>query len=199
MANGKETQMQDLPNSCLGFKNEQGIRRIKVPGSSEFDVLCDSKTAGPGWTVVLRNLGDENFNRNWTDYEFGFGFLEASFFRGLEVLNMMTQSQPHELYMVVYFKDDSSFSNYFDNIVVGGESEGYRLTSIGNPKSEDLLFIKRQVNAKFSTYDRNNAKTEINYAAQKQAGWWFSRGSQLSLTSWPPNAKQILMLIRPKM
>ncbi|XP_039501449.1 fibrinogen-like protein 1 [Drosophila santomea] len=200
MANEKETQMQDFPSSCLGFEDEQGIRQIKVPGEpTEFKVLCDSKIAGPGWTVVLRNLGDENFNRNWTEYENGFGYLDSTFFRGLAVLHVLTQSQPHELYMVVYSKDGSEFSNHFDNILVGGESEGYRLKSIGNPKTENFIFIKNQVNAKFSTYDRNNAKTEINYAAQKQSGWWYSTGSQLRLTGWDPNAKQILMLIRPKM
>jgi len=44
--------------------------------------------------------------------------------------------------------------------------------SIGKPKSDELLFIKSQVRAKFTTCDRNNAGTKTIYAVMKKAGWW---------------------------
>ncbi|XP_033154690.1 angiopoietin-1-like [Drosophila mauritiana] len=211
IANEKENQLRsywtqnngskekvDLPSSCLDYDYEKGLRRIKVPGAESFEVLCHSEIAGPGWTLVLRNLGNANFNRNWTEYKYGFGVWGSSFFRGLEVLHLMTRSQPHELYVVANLKDETTLSNHFDEIDVGGEPEGYRLKSIGKPKSKELLFMKSQVNAKFTTYDRNNAGTKTNYAVMNNAGWWYSKKNQLSFTNSPDDVEEILMLIRPK-
>ncbi|XP_026834735.1 fibrinogen-like protein A [Drosophila erecta] len=191
---------QDLPSNCLGFENGEGIRQIKVPGAKKFYVMCDSKTAGPGWTVVLRNLGNENFNRNWTSYKNGFGSMDSSFFVGLSRLHLMTQSQPHELFIAIYFKHPlhSQFTNSFDNFIVGGASQGYRLESIGNPTSSHFPFIQSQVKAKFTTFDSNNAGTKINYA-RGTAGWWFTAGNKQSLTQWQIGYEKTLMLIRPKM
>ena len=42
---------------------------------------CDMTTAGGGWIVIQRNKKDSlvNFNKNWTDYEKGFGDLNTEF------------------------------------------------------------------------------------------------------------------------
>lgn len=71
-----------------------------VPGIKHIAIPCDSTLAGFGWTVIQRRLdGTENFNRNWTDYCTGFGDLRKEFFFGLQQLHLITNSQPHELYI----------------------------------------------------------------------------------------------------
>ena len=48
-------------------------------------VYCDMITDGGGWIVIQRNKKDSqlNFNKNWTDYEEGFGDLNKEFWYGL--------------------------------------------------------------------------------------------------------------------
>ena len=49
------------------------------------NVYCDMITDGGGWIVIQRNKKDSlvNFNRNWADYEKGFGNLTTEFWYGL--------------------------------------------------------------------------------------------------------------------
>ncbi|XP_041674586.1 angiopoietin-related protein 6-like [Drosophila eugracilis] len=185
-----------LPTSCMDIPNAQGVKRIKVPGAKSFEVLCDSEILGHGWTLILHNQGGENFNRNWTEYKNGFG--EVSFFWGLEALYLMTRSQPHELFITAGFEDNSTISNHFDNFIIGGESDGYRLKSVGKPSNDGLLFIKAQVNSKFSTFDRNNVGTETNLAVKNKGGWWFSEDSDLCLTYSQPKNEWYVMMVRAK-
>ena len=49
---------------------------------------CDMTTDGGGWIVIQRNKKDSlvDFNKNWTDYETGFGDLNTEFWYGLETI-----------------------------------------------------------------------------------------------------------------
>ena len=67
------------------------LRKGKFPGSD--NAYCDMTTDGGGWNVIQRNRKGSlmNFNRNWTDYEKGFGDLNTDFWYGLEEINCLTQ------------------------------------------------------------------------------------------------------------
>ena len=54
---------------------------------------CDMTTDGGGWIVIQRNKKDSllNFNKNWVDYEKGFGNLTTEFWYGLAAMHCLTQ------------------------------------------------------------------------------------------------------------
>ena len=60
---------------------------------------CDVSSDGGGWTVILRRVvgGTEDFNREWEDYEDGFGDLSGEFWYGLENIHCLTTREDMEL------------------------------------------------------------------------------------------------------
>ena len=52
-----------------------------------------------GWNVIQRNKKDSptSFNRNWAQYDEGFGELEAEFWHGLKAISCLTQSGRWEM------------------------------------------------------------------------------------------------------
>ena len=66
-------------------KRISGVYTINPDNVGAFDVYCDQKTAGGGWTVFQKRLdGSVDFYRGWDDYKQGFGNLNGEFWLGLE-------------------------------------------------------------------------------------------------------------------
>ena len=64
-------------------KQISGVYKIDPDGLGEFEVFCDHKTAGGGWTVFQkRRDGSVDFYRGWADYKRGFGNLNGEFWLG---------------------------------------------------------------------------------------------------------------------
>ena len=61
--------------------------------------FCDMSTTDGGWIVVQRNRVNSNvdFNRNFTDYEQGFGDLDDDLWNGLEGIHCLTQTGVWEI------------------------------------------------------------------------------------------------------
>ena len=81
-------------------KTVSGVYTINPDGSSDgaFDVYCDQKTSGGGWTVFQKRLdGSVNFYRGWNDYKKGFGNLYGEFWLGLDKINRLTSSDRYKL------------------------------------------------------------------------------------------------------
>ncbi|ALC39836.1 maker532 [Drosophila busckii] len=115
---------------CVPYGND--IQTIRVPGAEAFQVSCDSKFAGNGWTVIQRKVdGSVNFTRTWDEYKNGFGDLRANFWLGLEKLHLMTKFRPHELYIQLEdFKNETRYARY-TNFTIGSEAQYYELISSG--------------------------------------------------------------------
>ena len=56
-------------------------------------VYCNMTTDGGGWIVLQRNRIDSqlSFNKNWREYQEGFGDLKIDFWAGLEFMHILTQ------------------------------------------------------------------------------------------------------------
>ena len=68
-----------------------GVYKIDPDGLGEFEVFCDQKTAGGGWTVFQkRSSGAVDFFRPWDDYKRGFGNLNGEFWLGLDKIHRLT-------------------------------------------------------------------------------------------------------------
>ncbi|XP_061388786.1 ficolin-2-like [Musca vetustissima] len=175
------------------------------------------------WTTILRRQdGSVDFNRNWNHYKNGFGNPDADFFIGLEMLHRLTsKGRPQELLVVlVDYENVTRFARY-DKFRIGSEAEKYAITELGTYSGDagDGMGVHR--GKKFTTFDQDNNAGNIRDCPQTfKGGWWFHdpcysghlhgpyRTKENSRTwgvSWDPwrkwnvSLKYAAMMIRDKM
>ncbi|XP_036852913.1 fibrinogen-like protein 1 isoform X2 [Manis javanica] len=171
-----------------GYKRS-GFYKIKpLQSPMEFSVYCDMSDGG-GWTVIQRRSdGSENFNRNWNDYENGFGnFVQKNgeYWLGNKNLHLLTAQGDYTLKIdLADFEKNSRYAQY-KNFKVGDEKNSYELnigeysgtagdSLAGNFHPEVQWWASHQ-RMKFSTWDRDNDNYEGNCAKEDRSGWWFNR------------------------
>ena len=201
-------------NSCCdltGFplsKAPSAVYQINCKCGGHFttaDVYCDMSTDCGGWTIIQRNKisSQVDFNRNWTDYEAGFGNLTTEFWYGLSAIHCLTQRGQWEM-RVDYQKNDKTLSYlHYNQFSVGSASEEYPLTVGGFTGVGTDWFAARPHNGmKFSTPDNDNDKWRNNCAATYKSGWWHNDCHYININQQPPNVGgDVLfseMKIRPK-
>ena len=173
-------------------------------------VYCDMTTDNGGWIVIQRNKKDSsvNFNnKNWVDYEKGFGNLTTEFWYGLTAMHCLTQRGQWEM-RVDYQKNDKTWSYlHYNQFSVGSASEEYPLTVGGFTGVGSNLFSyyrsQKHNGMKFSTTDNDNDKYNGNCAITFKSGWWYHDGCyHININKQPPNVDTDVlfseMKIRPK-
>ena len=102
--------------------------RINPDGLGDFEVYCDHKTAGGGWTVFQkRRDGSIDFFRAWDDYKRGFGSLNGEFWLGLDRIHRLTGSSSNKLRVDLEdIHGKTAFAEY-SPFSVASETAKYRL------------------------------------------------------------------------
>ena len=105
------------------------------------DVYCDMTTDGGGWIVIQRNRKNSqlSFNKNWREYEDGFGDVNDDFWVGLKLMNTLTQYGQWEM-RVDFQKNDKSWSYlHYNQFSVGSVSDKYRLKVAGYTGGVEII------------------------------------------------------------
>ena len=119
-------------------KTISGVYTINPDDGYPFDVYCDQKTAGGGWTVIQKRLdGSIDFFRGWADYKRGFGNLNGEFWLGLDNMHRLTKEGKNRLRVDLEdIEGNTAYADY-DMIAVASERAKYQL-SLGNYTGERI-------------------------------------------------------------
>ena len=142
-------------------------------GKGYFNVYCDMRTDGGGWTVFQRRQdGSVDFYRGWNDYKSGFGQLTAEFWLGNDKIHRLTASRPSSLRVELEdWKGVRAYAKYA-RFSIGDEQALYRLEvgSYSGTAGDSLTYHN---NMAFSTKDRDNDRSSSNCAVQFTGAWWY--------------------------
>ena len=172
------------------------------------NVYCDMSTDSGGWIVIQRNRINSqlNFDKNWREYEEGFGDLNKDFWAGLKLMHTLTQRGQWEMRVDYQKNDKTRCYLHYNNFSVGSASEEYPLTVGGftGVGTDHFNYESYQHNGmKFTTLDNDNDQdSNGNCAADLKSGWWHNNCFQINANYQPPHAYFtvlfIEMKIRPK-
>ena len=144
-----------------------GVYKIDPDGLGDFEVYCDHKTAGGGWTVFQRRLdGSVDFYRAWDAYKRGFGNLNREFWLGLDKIHRLTVSENTKLR--VDLEDNlgnKAFAEY-SFFTVANEQAKYQL-SVGKYSGSLIVFIDIPIIHISDKYIMSN-EIDIHPAASKK-------------------------------
>ena len=190
LAVSAECQKDDAPIKnccCLGFnttvfnKRKSGVyTMMNFCGVKCYDaeVYCDTSNGGGGWLVVQRRQdGSVDFNRNWGEYEDGFGSLTSEFWYGLRALHCLTGQGGWEMRMDIKLANGTNIFLQYEQFKVASAKEKYRLTVGGfqGTTNDPMAYHNGMY---FTTKDRDNDLRPENCAlfhgvANPIGGWWF--------------------------
>ena len=184
-----------------------GVYKMSMGTFTTANVYCNMTTDDGGWIVIQRNRKNSqlSFNKNWREYEEGFGDLNKDFWGGLELMHTLTQRGQWEM-RVDYQKNDKTWSYlHYNQFSVGSASEEYPLTvggftGVGTDLFNDNFYLLNGM--KFSTPDNDNDKWSGNCASLLKSGWWHNSCYKINSNAQPPdvngNVLFVEMKIRPK-
>ena len=168
-----------------------GVYKMSMGTFTTANVYCDMTTDNGGWIVIQRNRKNSqlSFDKNWREYEEGFGDLNKDFWAGLELMHTLTQRGQWEM-RVDYQKNDKTWSYlHYNQFSVGSASEEYPLTIGGLTGVGTDWFASHPLNGmKFTTPDNDNDKwSSVNCAAYHNSGWWYNNCDHIDINRQPPD------------
>ncbi|KAM7436878.1 hypothetical protein ABFA07_013386 [Porites harrisoni] len=150
------------------------VYKIDPDGLGEFEVYCDQKTAGGGWTVFQkRQDGSVDFYRPWDDYKRGFGNLNGEFWLGLDKINRLTVSGSYKLRVDLEDLQGSTAFAEYSSFAVTSERVKYKL-SLGSYSGTAGDSLNEHRGQPFTTKDRDNDSNSGNCAVLYKGAWWYN-------------------------
>ena len=159
------------------FREEPLISGVYTIRKGVFDrslAFCDMNTTDGGWIVVQRNrVGSSvDFNRNFTDYEQGFGDLNGDFWYGIEELHCLTQKGSWEMRIDYEVNDTKSYLHY-TSFRIEDAARLYRMR-IGGFQGVGENLMQGYGDRAFNTADRDlDSSIAVNCAVQQRSGFWY--------------------------
>ncbi|KAL9972083.1 hypothetical protein ACROYT_G018324 [Oculina patagonica] len=189
-----------------GFK-KSGVYTVNPANKTSFEVYCDMKTDGGGWTVFHKRFnGFVGFYRGWDEYKNGFGDVRGEFWVGNEKIHQLTEI-PSQLRVEI--KTSSSGNKYakYSNFTVTNEATNYTLfVGVYSGSATDKL-ISYHNGMAFTTKDRDNDKWSNHCAVSYRGAWWYKDCYQSNLNAnygdssyyvWHWSLKGSEMKLKPK-
>ena len=98
-------------------------------------VYCDTRSGEGGWTIIQRRDSDEGTvefeNRDWVEYEDGFGDLRGEFWIGLRSMHYLTSQGNWELRIDYQLSNKTKSYLHYNKFAVGSAEDQYPLTISG--------------------------------------------------------------------
>ena len=172
--------LSDCSNLLKSGHTQSGVYSVNPDGKGSFNVYCDMRTDGGGWTVFQRRQdGSVDFYRGWNDYKSGFGQLTAEFWLGNDKIHRLTAARPSTLR--VELEDWNGVRVYakYDKFIIGDEQALYRLDvdAYSGTAGDSLLRqgIFNLDNMAFTTKDKDNdGGSDVNCAVLYTGAWWYN-------------------------
>ena len=158
----------------------------------------------------------DEFNKNWAEYEAGFGSCSSNYWLGLEAIAALTAGKDQELRIELEdWKGEKRFAQY-DNFSISGASDFYRLSVSGFSGGDAGDSMQHNGSdyhngMRFSTPDKDNDRENGDCAFHFSSGWWFNAcyysnlnglyknsGNGISWRSWKFPLKKSEMKIRDR-
>ena len=111
------------------------MRPIYLERDKKSSVYCDQDTEGGGWTVILRRDATaelENFDRNYADYENGFGDRKGEYWLGLQTIHELTSLPCTQLRIEMEAYNGTEYVAKYSTFKVGSKDSGYVLWLLFN-------------------------------------------------------------------
>ncbi|XP_038058719.1 uncharacterized protein LOC119730000 [Patiria miniata] len=156
--------------------NVSGIYTIFPAGFNDaLQVYCDMENDGGGWIVIQRRQdGSVDFNRNWADYQFGFGSLSGEFWLGNDNLRSLTETKGKWQLRIDLedWENNTAWAEY-DDFQIHGNDYILRVNSYNtNSTAKDSL--QTHSGMMFSTKDKDNDKIRKSCAILRTGAWWYT-------------------------
>ena len=144
-------------------------------GKGSFNVYCDMRTDGGGWTVFQRRQdGSVDFYRGWNDYKSGFGQLTAEFWLGNDKIHRLTAARPSSLRVELEDWNGGIAYAKYGKFNIGDEQAKYRLEVGSYSGTAGDSLTTRHNNMAFSTKDRDNdVRSGFDCAEGNRGAWWY--------------------------
>ena len=167
-----------------------GVYKMSIGSFVTANVYCNMTTDDGGWIVIQRNRINSqlSFNKNWREYEEGFGDLNKDFWAGLELMHTLTQRGQWEMRVDYQHRNKNWHYLHYNQFSVGSASEKYPLTIGGFTGVGTDWFTHHPLNGmKFTTLDNDNDQNNANCAAGFKSGWWYNNCFNININRQPPH------------
>ncbi|KAK7090979.1 fibrinogen C domain-containing protein 1-like [Littorina saxatilis] len=162
------------------------------PSEPEFEVQC-SKLDGKLWTVIQERLNSneaelapDGFDRNYNEYEDGFGNITGNYWMGLKKIHALTTAVDMSMRLEMHRENDNVTLVYgqYDVFRVSGPSTKYRLVIAGYTGTAAMTIESDSNGRPFSAKDQDNGGEDC--PARWKGGWWYAQ-NEISCATCTPN------------